>query len=248
MAEQKIYERSKIVFGRNLCCPGCYHSNVVNAAADAMDELGISFKDVVICWPAGCAGVAGALFVNTNRVDSSHGRAACIATGIKRTNPDKIIFAWQGDGDLSGIGLGETLGTANRGENITTLFINNQVYGTTSGQMAPTTLTGQKTTTTPFGRSPEAGQGYPLHMSEIVASFQSPKYVARVTFTDAKNTMFARKCIKKAIETQKNGLGYSFVEILSICPTNWHMSVGDSVEHIKNVVSKEFPIGEFKTY
>lgn len=258
MAYEKVYGiPSQEGNHGHMGCPGCGECIMDTLIAAAMDECEIKPEEVAVASGTGCTGMGyasskkgcgnGLNRMNWNLFCPPHGRAAAAASAIKRIHPEKFILSIQGDGDLAGIGLHETINAANRGECISVFFGNNQVYGTTGGQMAPTTLVEQVTTTSPFGRDPKT-QGYPLHMCEMLAPLQGVKYCARVTLTDAKNIMFARKCIKKAIECQKNNIGYAFVECLSACPSNWHMSPEQCMKHIDEVVIQEFPIGEFKTY
>lgn len=258
MEFEKIYSTPKsVVIPEHPACAGCFEAITMTTVASILDEVGIPPEEVTAVWPAGCSGMGassslkgfgpGRTRMNWNHISGPHGRGHAVATGLKRARPEKTILVFQGDGDLAGIGLAETIHAANRGEHFTVFFVNNQVYATTGGQMAPTTLVGQQTTTTPFGRDPKTA-GYPLHMCEIISSLAAPVYVARATFTDPQNIMFARKCIKKALECQRDDRGYAFVELLVNCPSNWHMSPEKSVEYIKEVTSKEFPIGEFKTF
>lgn len=258
MAYEKIYSSPKsIVIPAHPACAGCFEAITMTTIASIMDEIGIAPEEVTAIWPAGCSGMSasssvygfgpGLTRMNWNHISGPHGRGPAIATGMKRNRPNKTIIVLQGDGDLAGIGLAETIHAANRGEHFTVFFVNNQVYATTGGQMAPTSIEGQKTTTTPYGRDPKTC-GYPLHMCEIISGLKAPTYVARCTFTDAKNIMFARKCIRKALECQQQDRGYAFVEILANCPSNWHMTPEKSVQYINEVTSKEFPLGEFKTY
>lgn len=258
MAYEKVYGLSKqIAVQGHTGCAGCTESLVTNAIFDALDELGVDPTEVTATAPAGCSSMSycssfrgssrGNIRTNWNVICGAHGRGHSIATGLKRVHPEKMVLVLQGDGDLAGIGLHDTIHAANRGENFTVFFQNNQVYGTTGGQMAPTTLVGQVTTTTPTGRDP-ALQGYPLHMAEMLAPLPGVKYVARVAFTDPKNVLFARKCIKKAIECQMKGIGYAIVETICACPTNWHMSIDKAYDYIKNTVENEYKIGELKTY
>jgi 2-oxoglutarate ferredoxin oxidoreductase subunit beta len=248
MAEQIVYEKSSLIQVPNITgCPGCFYGLIASAFADACTELGLDHKKAVTLTGAGCSGGPTSMRFNMNRMNCPHGRPAASATGIKRARPDIFVSTWQGDGDLAGIGMGETIHAANRGECITVFFQNNQVYANTGGQMAPTTLEGQVTTTSPYGRDVNLC-GYPISMCEIINQLEAPKYIARVTFTDTKNILFARKCIKKAVQCQMEGIGYAFVETICPCPTNWHMSMDKAIEHINNEVVKKFPIGEIRTF
>jgi 2-oxoglutarate/2-oxoacid ferredoxin oxidoreductase subunit beta len=224
-------------------CPGCGHSIAHRITCEAIDELGIQEKAIGIP-PPGCS-VFAYYYFDVDMVESAHGRGAAVATGIKRAYPESIVFTYQGDGDLSAIGTGETLHAANRGENITAIFINNAVYGMTGGQMAPTTILGMKTTTSPYGRDLKI-EGYPIKMSEILGQIKGTCYIERVAVNSPTNIRKAKKAIKKAFQCQIDGLGYSLVEILSPCPTNWRMTPIESWKWIDNVMSKEFPLGIIK--
>lgn len=194
--------------------------------------------------PPGCS-VFAYHYLDVDMAESAHGRGAAVATGIKRASPEAIVFTYQGDGDLAAIGTAETIHAANRGENITAIFINNAVYGMTGGQMAPTTLSDMKTTTSPYGR--EAGlEGYPIKMSEIVAMVKGSVYIERTAVNSPAHIKKTKKAIRKAFQTQIDGLGYSLVEILSPCPTNWKMSTLESWQWVDNVMEKEFPLGVIK--
>ncbi len=224
-------------------CPGCGHSIAHRITCEAIDELGIQDMAIGIP-PPGCS-VFAYYYFDVDMVESAHGRGAAVATGIKRAYPESIVFTYQGDGDLSAIGTGETLHAANRGENITAIFINNAVYGMTGGQMAPTTMLGMKTTTSPYGRDLKI-EGYPIKMSEILGQIKGTCYIERVAVNSPANIRKAKKAIKKAFQCQIDGLGYSLVEILSPCPTNWRMTPIESWKWIDNVMSKEFPLGIIK--
>jgi 2-oxoglutarate ferredoxin oxidoreductase subunit beta len=224
-------------------CPGCGHSIIHRITCEVIDELGIHDKAIGVP-PPGCS-VFAYYYFDVDMVESAHGRGAAVATGIKRANPDSIVFTYQGDGDLSAIGAGETLHAANRGENITAIFINNAVYGMTGGQMAPTTMLGMKTTTSPLGRD-SVFDGHPIKMSEILAQVKGTCYIERTAVNSPANIRKAKKAIKKAFQNQMKGLGFSLVEILSPCPTNWKMSSIDSWKWVDEVMSKEFPLGVIK--
>jgi len=211
--------------------------------AEAIDELGIQDRTILIS-PVGCA-VFAYYYFDVGNVQAAHGRAPAVATAIKRARPESIVISYQGDGDLAAIGGNEILHAANRGENITVFFINNAIYGMTGGQMAPTTLPGQITTTTPRGRTPER-EGFPLRVSELLASLEGPTYIERVALFDNKSRMRARKAIRKAIEVQLEGRGFSLVEILSPCPTGWGMTPAEACEWIQREMLRYFPLGVFK--
>ncbi len=199
-------------------CPGCTHGVAHRLIAEVLDEMGLAEKTIGVA-PVGCSVFAYNYF-DTDFVEAAHGRAPAMATGIKRVLPDRVVFTYQGDGDLASIGMGEIMHAAGRGENITVVFINNAIYGMTGGQMAPTTLPGQKTTSSPNGRDVEM-QGYPLKMSETIATMDGAGYVVRRSLHDPKNIRQAKKALRMAFETQIRGLGFSMVELLSTCPTNW---------------------------
>ncbi len=221
-------------------CPGCGHGVVHRIVAEVLEELDVG-KRAICVNPAGCAVLAYKYF-DIDMIESAHGRGTAIATGIKRARPDMFVFTYQGDGDLSAIGTAETIHSANRGEHISVVFINNAVYGMTGGQMAPTTLVDMKTTTTPSGRNP-SNDGYPLHITDVVATFPGVAYAERVAVNSPAGTQKTKKAIKAAFQAQIDGLGYSIVEVLSACPTNWKMSPIDSHRWIDEVMAKEFPLG-----
>lgn len=227
----------------NVYCSGCGHGIVHRLIAEVIDELGIREKTVAIA-PVGCA-VFAYYYWNFDVAEAAHGRPPAVATGIKRMLPDRIVFTYQGDGDLASIGTSEIIHAANRGENITVIFINNGVYGMTGGQMAPTTLISQVTTTTPFGRD-EKTAGYPMKISEALAVFKGAVYIERVAIHDVKNVIRAKKAIKKAFEVQIAGKGFSMVELLSMCPVGWKMSSADSLKWVGEEMTKEFPLGVIK--
>jgi len=223
-------------------CPGCTHGIVHRIVAECIDELGVQ-KDTIGVAPVGCA-VFCYNYFNMDFAQAAHGRAPAVATGIKRVKPNKVVFAYQGDGDLASIGIAETIHVAARSENITIIFINNGIYGMTGGQMAPTTLMGQKATTCQDGRG--IGAGNPLMMSEMLATVEGAKYIARVSTHDYKSVVAAKKAIKKAFEYQIAGKGFSIVEVLATCPTNWGMSPVAALDHIKDNVIPVYPLGVFK--
>lgn len=224
-------------------CPGCGHGIILRLVAEVIDELGIREKTIGVA-PVGCS-VFMHNYLDIDMFEAAHGRAPAVATGCKRVHPDLVVFTYQGDGDLAAIGTAETVHAAARGEKITTIFINNATYGMTGGQMAPTTLVGQKTTTTPTGRMIERA-GYPIRMSEMLATLDGPSYIARVSVSSAKYVIGAKKAIRKAFEMQLNGLGYSLVEILSPCPTDWHMTPQAAIKWVEEQLMPHYPLGEFK--
>ncbi|MGD0352731.1 MAG: thiamine pyrophosphate-dependent enzyme [Dehalococcoidia bacterium] len=241
---KKIYSRpkslKKAVFHY---CPGCGHSIIHRLICEVIDEMNLQDKAIGIP-PPGCA-VFAYYYFDVDMAESAHGRGAAVATGVKRAFPEAIVFTYQGDGDLAAIGTAETIHAANRKENITSIFVNNAVYGMTGGQMAPTTLSGQKTTTTPYGRDDNL-EGYPLKMSDIIAVVRGAVYVERCAVNSPANIRKTKKAIRKAFQTQIDGLGFSLVEILSPCPTNWRMSPLEAWQWIDNVMAKEFPLGLIK--
>jgi len=224
-------------------CPGCGHGNVHKMIAEALDDFNVADKTVFIS-PVGCS-VFAYYYFNTGNIQAAHGRAPAVSTGIKRAHPDSVVISYQGDGDLAAIGTAEILHAANRGENITVFFVNNAIYGMTGGQMAPTTLVGQKTTTTPLGRRP-ANEGYPIKVAELISHLDAPVYVERVALTDNKLRAKARKAIRKAIKNQVDNLGFSLVEILSPCPSGWKLDSVDSLKWIEENMHKNFPIGVYR--
>jgi 2-oxoglutarate/2-oxoacid ferredoxin oxidoreductase subunit beta len=241
---EKVFSRPKSLKKAKFhYCPGCGHSIVHRLICEVIDELDIQDRTIGVP-PPGCSVLAYNYF-DIDMLESAHGRGTAVATGLKRVNPESIVFSYQGDGDLAAIGTAETIHAANRGENITAIFINNAVYGMTGGQMAPTTISGMKTTTTPLGRRFET-EGDPLKISEMLALTKGAVYIERVAVNSPVNIRKTKKAIKKAFENQINGEGFSLVEVLSPCPTNWKMSVVDSWKWIDDVISKEFPIGIIK--
>ncbi len=221
-------------------CPGCGHGTVHRIIAELLEEMDLGKRTIGVN-PAGCAVLAYNYF-DIDMIEAAHGRGTAIATGIKRARPDLFVLSYQGDGDLSAIGTAETIHSANRGEKFTVIFINNAVYGMTGGQMAPTSLLEQKTTTSPLGREPGA-DGYPLHITDIVAEFKGVAYAERVSVSSPKNIRRTKKAIQIAFQTQVDELGYSIIEVLSACPTNWKMNTLDSCKWIDNTLAEEFPLG-----
>jgi 2-oxoisovalerate ferredoxin oxidoreductase beta subunit len=236
------YERKPELQHQTHFCPGCGHGVVHKMLARAIDELGIPDKTILI-GPVGCS-VFTYYYFDVGNVQAAHGRAPAVATAMKRSRPESIVIGYQGDGDLSAIGSAEILHAANRGENITVIFVNNAIYSMTGGQAAPTTLIGQKSTTTPDGRS-AATEGYPLHVSELLATLQAPAYIERVGLGDNKQIAQANRAIKRAVENQVKGLGFSLIEVLSPCPTIWKMSAVDAQHWVRDVMEKTFPLGVF---
>jgi len=241
---KKVYTRPKSL-KRNLFhyCPGCGHSIIHRVIAEVIDEMNLQDRVIGIP-PPGCS-VFAYYYLDIDMAESAHGRGAAVATGIKRAFPEAIVFTYQGDGDLAAIGTAETIHAANRGENITAIFINNAVYGMTGGQMAPTTLRDQKTTTTPYGRDVKI-EGYPLRISEMLALVKGAVYIERTAVNSPANIKKTKKAIRKALQVQIDGLGFSLVEILSPCPINWKMSPLEAWQWIDKEMTKEFPLGVIK--
>lgn len=239
-----VFEKTKVLTDKVMhYCPGCTHGIIHRLIAEVIDEMGIQEQTIGV-GPVGCAAFIDDYF-NLDFCSASHGRAPAAATGIKRALPDKIVFSYQGDGDIAAIGTAEIVHAALRGEKITSLFVNNAIYGMTGGQMAPTTLVGQKTTTSPKGRDKNHA-GSPMKLSEMLATLDGAVYIARVSVHDPKHVNQAKKCIRKAIEVQQKGLGFALIEVLSICPTNWGMSPKDSIQWLKDNMIPVYPIGEIK--
>jgi len=224
-------------------CPGCGHSLIHRLIAEAIDTLDIREKVIGIA-PIGCAVFAYDYF-NFDMLEVPHGRPPAAATGLKRSLPDRIIFSYQGDGDLAAIGTAEIIHAANRGENISVFFVNNATYGMTGGQMAPTTLPGQKTTTTPSGRNSKV-DGYPLRIAELLATLEGPSYIVRTSLDSHKNLVITKKAIEKSFRYQMEGKGFSIVEILSPCPVDWHLLPKDALLWIQKEMIPIFPLGTFK--
>ena len=221
-------------------CPGCGHGNVHKFIAEALEDFDVIDKSIIIS-PVGCS-VFAYYYFDTGNIQAAHGRAAAVATGIKHAHPHSIVLSYQGDGDLAAIGTAELIHAANRGENLTVIFINNAIYGMTGGQMAPTTLEGQKTTTSPRGREVDT-MGYPIRVCEMLNTLEAPVYLERVSLHDMKHRAKARMAVRKAIKNQVDGKGYSLVEILSPCPSGWKMDPVDSLKWIETEMTKVFPLG-----
>lgn len=224
-------------------CPGCTHGIIHRLIAEVLDELGIEGSTVGVS-PVGCT-YNNYLYFNCDMVQAAHGRAPAVATGLKRSLPDKTVFTYQGDGDLAAIGTAEIVHAATRGEKISTIFVNNAIYGMTSGQMAPTTLVGQVTTTTPFGRKPEL-HGYPVPVSEMLSTLEGTAYVERVSVDSVPNIKKAKQAIKKSFQVQMAGLGFSIVEVLSTCPTNWGLSPDKALTWLRENMMEHYPLGVYK--
>lgn len=224
-------------------CPGCSHGIVHRLVCEVIDEMGIEGDTIGVC-PVGCA-VMSYDYFGCDMIEAPHGRAPAVATGVKRTNPDKFVFTYQGDGDLAAIGTAETVHVGARGENIVIIFINNTIYGMTGGQMAPTTIPGQVTQTTPFGRDPELA-GYPVRVCELMATLTGTALAQRVAVDTVQHVREAKKAIRKAFENQKEKRGLSIVEILSTCPTNWGLSPTDAIKRLQEEMIPYYPLGVYK--
>ena len=239
-----VFEKPKSLTEAELhYCPGCTHGIIHRLVAQAIDDLGIEGKTVGVA-PVGCAGMAYNYFA-CDMVEAAHGRAPAVATGLKRAMPENVIFTYQGDGDLASIGMAETVHAATRNENITVIFVNNAIYGMTGGQMAPTSLPGQVTQTSPYGRD-VATQGYPVKVSEMLSTLDGPEFIARVAVNNVKNVKEAQKVIKKAFENQINNKGFSLVEVVSSCPTNWGMTPVDALKWVDEKMIPYYPLGVYK--
>lgn len=224
-------------------CPGCTHGVAHHLVAEVLEEMGLREQTIGVA-SVGCSVFAYNYF-NFDFVQAPHGRAPAMATGVKRVLPDKIVFTYQGDGDLASIGMGEIVGAASRGENITVIFLNNANYGMTGGQMAPTTLPGQKTSSSPNGRDVETS-GFPIRAAELLSTLDGASYVVRRSLHDPKNIRMAKKAIRTAFETQARGLGFSMVELLSTCPTNWGYTPLESLKWLEEKMIPYYPLGDFK--
>ena len=239
---EKVYARTK-TFQKEMVsgfCPGCMHGTVFKLIGEVMEELGIVDKTTCVLG-VGCCGLAME-YITYDNTTSPHGRACAVATGIKRSTPEAVVYTYQGDGDLASIGLAETMSAANRGENISVIFINNGIYGMTGGQMAPTTLVGMKATTAPQGRDPKE-HGYPMHMCEILNQLTAPYYLERTSCNNPANVNKTKAAIKKAFQNQLDGKGFSMVEIVTSCPTNWGLDTIEALDFLENNMLKEFPLG-----
>jgi len=238
-----LYERKSELKHQTHYCPGCGHGVVHKLIAEALEDLGVQDKTILVT-PVGCS-VFAYYYFDVGNVQVAHGRAPASATAIKRSCPDKIVISYQGDGDLAAIGTAEIVHAANRGEKIAVFFVNNGIYGMTGGQMAPTTLVGQKSTTSPWGRRP-SNEGFPLHVAELLATLEAPAYIQRVALSDNKNIMKARRAIRKALEIQRDGGGFSFVEILSPCPTIWGKDPVEARRWVLEKMIPTFPLNVFR--
>ena len=224
-------------------CPGCPHGIIHRLVAEAIDELGIEGKAIGVA-PVGCAVMAYDYFT-CDMIEAAHGRAPAVATGIKRARPENIVFTYQGDGDLASIGMAETVHSAARNENITVIFVNNAIYGMTGGQMAPTSLIGQVTQTSPYGRDPKT-QGMPIRICELLASLDAPAYLERVAVNSVAHVRQAKKAILKAFKNQVEGKGFSLVEVVSTCPTNWGLTPDKACQFVEEKMIPFYPLGVYK--
>lgn len=226
-------------------CPGCTHGTAHRLVAEVLDELGLQDNAILVA-SVGCS-VFSYKYFDVDACEAAHGRACAMATGVKRVNPQNIVFTYQGDGDLASIGLAETMHAAIRGEKITVIFINNAIYGMTGGQMAPTTLSGQRTTSSPFGRDIEL-TGNPIHIAELLSTIPGTAYSVRRSLHDARHVIQAKKAIQTAFEAQMKGLGFSIVELLSSCPTNWKMTPNESLQWVQDSMIPTYPLGDYKVH
>ena len=241
---QVVYSRPESLSDTsNSYCPGCTHGVAHRLIAEVLDEMDLREKTIGVA-PVGCSVFAYNYF-DCDFVEAAHGRAPAMATGIKRVLPDRIVFTYQGDGDLASIGMAEIMHASARGENITVIFINNAIYGMTGGQMAPTTLPGQRTTSSPNGRDVEQA-GFPIRMAEVLATMDGTGYSVRRSMHDPKSVRLAKKAIRTAFEVQRRGLGFSIVELLSTCPTNWGMTPLDSLKWVEQYMVPVYPLGDYK--
>ena len=244
MTEQLVFDRPESVVDRAThYCPGCHHGIAHRLVGELLDEMQLA-ENAILVSSIGCS-VFLYNYLKVDSVEAAHGRAPATATGVKRARPDNFVFTYQGDGDLASIGLAEIMHCANRGERVSVVFVNNTVYGMTGGQMAPTTLIGQKTTTCPGGRC-KGSEGMPIRMAEIIAGLGGTVYSARVSLNNVKNIRAAKKALRKSFECQVKGLGFGFVELLSGCPTNWKMTPVQANERIEKEMIPYFPLGTFK--
>jgi 2-oxoglutarate ferredoxin oxidoreductase subunit beta len=242
--EKLVYERPQALTDVHThYCPGCTHGTAHRLVAEVLDEMGIAERTILVA-SVGCS-VLSYNYFRLDACEAAHGRAPAMATGIKRVNPDNIVFTYQGDGDLASIGAGEIVHVAGRGENITTIFINNAIYGMTGGQMAPTTLPGQITTSSPFGRDVKLA-GHPMQMAELLAVLPGTAYSVRRSLHDARHINQAKKAIRVAFEAQVRGLGFSMVELLSSCPTNWGMTPSEALDWVESDMVEAYPLGDYR--
>ena len=239
-----VFEKPKSLLNVPLhYCPGCPHGIIHRLVAQAIDDLGIEGTAIGVA-PVGCAVMAYDYFA-CDMIEAAHGRAPAVATGIKRCRPENVVFTYQGDGDLASIGMAETVHSAARNENITVIFVNNAIYGMTGGQMAPTSLPGQVTQTSPYGRDVNHC-GWPIKVCELLATLEGPEYIARVAVNNVKNVKQAQKAIKKAFQNQMEGKGFSLIEVVSACPTNWGMTPQQALNWVETDMLPDYPLGVYK--
>ena len=239
---EKIYTRTKTIQEDKVSgyCPGCMHGTVMKLIGEVLEEMDLVDR-TLCCLGIGCCGLQMD-YIAYDNITSPHGRACAVATGVKRSNPDTFVFTYQGDGDFASIGLAESISAANRGENLSVIFINNGIYGMTGGQMAPTTLVGMKATTAPKGRNPQE-HGYPMHMCEILNQLEAPVFLARTSCNNPANVNKTKKYIRKAFQNQLDGKGFSMVEVVTSCPTNWGMDALSALDFLEEKMLAEFPLG-----
>ena len=240
-----LYSRTKTIQEDKVSgfCPGCMHSTVIKLIGEVLEEMDVVSRTACVLG-IGCCGLHMDYMAYDN-ITAPHGRACAVATGIQRTNPDTLVYTYQGDGDFASIGLAESVSAANRGENISVIFINNGIYGMTGGQMAPTTLLGMKASTAPFGRKAEE-HGYPMHMCEILDKLEAPVYLVRTSCNNPANVMKTKKAIEKAFRNQVEGKGFSLIEVLSTCPTNWGKTPQGALDWLQDNMIPYYPLGVFK--
>ena len=239
---EKIYTRTKTIQENKVSgyCPGCMHGTVMKLIGEVLEEMDLVDR-TLCCLGIGCCGLQMD-YIAYDNITSPHGRACAVATGVKRSNPDTFVFTYQGDGDFASIGLAESISAANRGENLSVIFINNGIYGMTGGQMAPTTLVGMKATTAPKGRNPQE-HGYPMHMCESLNQLEAPVFLARTSCNNPANVNKTKKYIRKAFQNQLDGKGFSMVEVVTSCPTNWGMDALSALDFLEEKMLAEFPLG-----
>jgi 2-oxoglutarate/2-oxoacid ferredoxin oxidoreductase subunit beta len=239
-----VYDRPKsLVDVPNHYCPGCGHGIIHKLLAQCIDELGIREKTILVA-PVGCS-VLAYNYLKVDGIEAAHGRAPAVATGLKRVHPGTTVISYQGDGDLLAIGMGETIHAANRGEKITVVFVNNAIYGMTGGQMAPTTLQAQKTKTSPYGRNP-ADVGFPIRACELVNTLEAPVFIERCAVSSVKNVLKTKRALMKGLRNQVEGKGYSFIEVLSMCPTGWSLEPREAASWVDSDMAAVFPLGNLR--
>ena len=239
-----VFQKPKSLTDKQLhYCPGCPHGIIHRLVAEAIDALGIEGRTIGVA-PVGCSVMAYDYF-SCDMVEAAHGRAPAVATGLKRSLPENVIFTYQGDGDLASIGMAETVHAATRNENITIIFVNNAIYGMTGGQMAPTSLPGQVTQTSPYGRDLKT-QGYPIRVCEMLSALDAPYYIERVAVNNVKNVLKAKKAIQRAFQNQIDGKGFSLIEVVSACPTNWGMTPQKALKWVEDNMIPYYPLGVYR--